>query len=118
MNKRSAMMMAAGLVVALIAGGFALTNGLVGPQPSSAVASGKAATKKPLVRTVRRTVKVHRQARSTAASGTATSLVGSSGSWSGDDSYGDDSRENEDSYENQGSGEDSGSSSSWEGGDD
>ncbi|MBI3647215.1 MAG: hypothetical protein HY240_00395 [Actinobacteria bacterium] len=112
MNKRSAMVMAAGLVVALLAGGFALTNGLVGPQPSAAVASGKAAAKKPLVRTVRRTVKVHKQSRSTGTSGTATSPVTSTGSWSGEDSY-----EN-DSYENESSGDDSGSSSSLGGGDD
>jgi uncharacterized membrane protein YgcG len=63
MNKRSAIVVAAGLVLALVAGGFALTNGLTGPEPSAAVASAKAPRqKKPIVHTITRTIKVHKKA--------------------------------------------------------
>jgi hypothetical protein len=93
MNKRSAVLVAAGLVVALIAGGLALGYGIVGPSPTAAVASSVNQQQKPKIRTIKKNIKVHRKAKvgsSTASpNGTAsvsTNAPSSSGSWSDDDS--------------------------------
>ena len=61
MKKRSAMAIAAGLVAALLTGAVALSFGLSGAQ--TADATGERAT--PRVRTVHRTVTVHREAKAT-----------------------------------------------------
>jgi hypothetical protein len=89
MNKRSAVLVAAGLVVALIAGGLALGSGVVGPEPTAAVASAGRQQPDPRVRTIKRTIKVHRPAQAgNATGGTALSAgpSASTPSWS-DDSF-------------------------------
>jgi hypothetical protein len=64
MNKRSAMLMAAGLVLTLLVGGVAIAVGLTGPAASAAaprvIKHHKAP--KPIVKTIRKTVTVHRKA--------------------------------------------------------
>ena len=99
MNKRSAIFLAAGLTVALVAGGFALSQELVGPSPSSAAVSTHHHKKaKPVVRTHKRTITVHRKAKGSAPSGTvapapaptytAPSMTStSSAAYSSDDSH-------------------------------
>ena len=94
MNKRSAIVVAAGLVVALIAGGLALSSGIVGPELSAAVASAKTQQhRKPKIRTIKRTIKVHKRAdRQGTTGGMGTSVAApassfSTGSWEGDDSF-------------------------------
>ena len=103
MNKRSAIVVAAGLVVALVAGGFALSHGLVGPTPTAAAATAKTQKhQKPIVRTEKRTVKVHRKSKGGGGTvpgpvitvgGTSTSSgsTGSASSVQGDDSFENDS---------------------------
>lgn len=67
MNKRSALLVAAGLVLTLIVGGLAVAAGLTGPSVSSAVPRvDRRAASEPMVRTVRRTVTVHREAEAKA----------------------------------------------------
>lgn len=67
MNKRSALLVAAGLVLTLIAGGLAVAVGLTGPSVSSAVPRvDRRAGSEPIVRTVRRTVTVHKKAEAKA----------------------------------------------------
>ena len=56
MNKRSALMVAAGLILTLVVGGLAVAIGLTGPSVSSAVPRARRAAVEPMVRTVRRTV--------------------------------------------------------------
>lgn len=89
MNKRSAVLVAAGLVVALIAGGLALGSGIVGPSPTTAVAStGSAQQQEPRIRTVTKTIKVHRKAKDESTSGAASvnsGAVSTSSSWSDHD---------------------------------
>jgi len=58
MNKRSAMLIAAGLVLTLGIGGLAVSLGLTGPTPVSAAAAGP----ERVVKVERRTVTVHRTA--------------------------------------------------------
>ena len=62
MKKRAAMVIAAGLVAALLAGTVAFTMGFAGPQSTS----GTTAALAPIVRTTHHTVTVHRHARATA----------------------------------------------------
>ena len=63
MNKRSALMLSAGLVLTLIVGGLAVAAGLTGPSVSTAVPRvQRSSASEPVVRTVRRTVTVHKQA--------------------------------------------------------
>jgi len=82
MNKRSAVLVAAGLVVALIAGGLALGYGIVGPEPSAAVTSAGSQQREPKIRTITKTVKIHKKANGSVA----TPAPGPSGSsWQGDD---------------------------------
>jgi len=59
MNKRSAMLIAAGLVFTLGIGGLAVSLGLTGPAPVNAA---DAAGPEPVVKVERRTVTVHRTA--------------------------------------------------------
>lgn len=65
MNKRSAMMVAAGLVLAMLVAGMAVAAGFTGPEAS---AGGSRATtdeiqrREPKVRTITETVTVHRKA--------------------------------------------------------
>lgn len=91
MKKRSAMAIAAGLVVALLSGAVALSVGFSDP---AAVATGERAT--PRVRTIERTVTIHKKAKpesqpvvrtiaAPAASATATSAVSDDDGWDDDD---------------------------------
>ena len=102
MNKRSAMLMAAGLVLTLIVGGVAMSVGLTGPTPSEAGPRAEPDTKspEPIIKTVKRIVTVHKPgattpATTTGSSGSAGSPSGStddddhSGSHHGDDDHGD-----------------------------
>lgn len=99
MNKRSAVFLAAGLTVALVAGGFALSQGLVGPEPSSAAVSLHHKKAKPIVRTQKRTVTVHRKAKAPAPAPAVVSapvysaappaMSSTRSSYTSDDSYGD-----------------------------
>ena len=75
MNKRSALMVAAGLILTLVVGGLAVAIGLTGPSVSSAVPRERRAAVEPMVRTVRRTVTVHKQADPTR--GTVVQLAAS-----------------------------------------
>jgi hypothetical protein len=62
-KKRSALLVAAGLTLTLIAGGLAVAMGLTGPAASTAVPGiERRSAPEPIVRTVRRTVTVHKQA--------------------------------------------------------
>jgi hypothetical protein len=90
MNKRSAVIVAAGLVVALTAGGLALDRGVLGPSTTTAEASGTSLPRqKPKIRTIEKTVKIHRKAKAASTSGDAGNAVssspGSSASWSDDE---------------------------------
>ena len=109
MNKRSALMLSAGLVLTLIVGGLAVATGLTGPSVSNAVPRAqRSSTSEPVVRTVRRTVTVHKKADAEpgqvvqVGAPTATSGPSSSSGTSGsdDDSY-------EDSYDDEGEDDDS-----------
>jgi hypothetical protein len=63
MNKRSALMLSAGMVLTLIVGGLAVATGLTGPSVSNAVPRvQRSSSSEPVVRTVRRTVTVHKKA--------------------------------------------------------
>ena len=100
MNKRSALMLSAALVLTLIVGGLAVATGLTGPSVSNAVPRAeRRASSEPVVRTVRRTVKVHKKADAkpgevvtVAAPAAAAASPSSSNDLSGDD----------DSYEDEG----------------
>jgi hypothetical protein len=131
MNKRSAMLVAAGLVLTLIVGGVAIAVGMTGP--SSSAASPKTVKQhkkqKPIIKTVRRTITVHKKAPAAAvaapvyaaSSGTAPSTSSgyassNTGSGSGS-SYGDDG--GHDDGHDSGFGDDGGSAGgSYGGGDD
>lgn len=86
MNKRSALVVSAGLVLTLVAGGLAVVIGMTGPTISSGSSRTDTAVE-PLVRTVRRTITVRRQAKADtspvvqlSSSGTSASGDGSSSS--------------------------------------
>ena len=125
MHKRSALAIAAGLVLTLIVGGLAVAVGMTGPTVSSAVPRvERRSSPEPIVRTIRRTVTVHEKAdpkpgevvqiaASTPASSTDGSGSDDSSGTSGDDSNGtyedDDADENEhedDGDQNEGDHED------------
>ena len=104
MNKRSAMLVAAGLVLTLIVGGVALSVGLTGPEASQAATRVNHRKQKPepIIRTVHRTVTVHQQGQAAAAApvsssgSSATTSAYSGGSTTGsydDDQGGDDMSE-------------------------
>jgi hypothetical protein len=69
MKKRSAMLIAAGLVLTLGIGGLAVSLGLTGPAPVNAAA----AAPERVVRVERRTVTVHRTAEAAPVATTQTS---------------------------------------------
>lgn len=103
MKKRSAILMAAGLVVALLSGAVAMTIGLSG---NGAAEAGGRAKQDPIVRTIRRTVTVHKDANpSDQASVEVVRLSSSSSTMSGPSvSESDDDAsesEGEDSYESE-----------------
>ena len=105
MKKRSAILMAAGLVVALLSGAVAMTIGLSG---NGAAEAGDRAKRDPIVRTIKRTVTVHKDAKATDqasvqvvrldSSSSATSDP--SASESDDDGY-DSESEDDDTYESE-----------------
>jgi hypothetical protein len=105
MNKRSALMLSAALVLTLIVGGLAVATGLTGPTVSNAVPRAeRRASSEPVVRTVRRTVTVHKKSDAkpgevvrVAAPATAAASPGGSSDLSGDD----DSYEDDDAYEDE-----------------
>jgi hypothetical protein len=88
MKKRSATLIAAGLVLAMGIGALAVSLGLTGPAVSEAAGPANAA---PIVRVERRTVTVHRQVPAPAAPTTSTSAPGSD-----DSGHGEDEQEHED----------------------
>jgi hypothetical protein len=61
MNKRSAMAIAAGLVAALLAGAISLAAGLSGGGTASA--TGPPQRREPRVRTIERTITIHKKAK-------------------------------------------------------
>jgi len=113
MNKRSAAIVAAGLVAVLALGGFAYSRGLTGPGVSVAAAGERVSHPKPIVRTHTKRMVVHRSAPAPAprivysqAPSTFSSPASSSGaqdqSGSDDGTYGDDDEDGEDhEYEGQ-----------------
>lgn len=93
MKKRSALMVAAGLVFTLVVGGLAVAIGITGPTVSGGTPRAGRSVE-PEVRTVKRTVTVHKKAKAdgssvvqVAAPSTATPSSSPSGS---DDSSSDD----------------------------
>jgi len=114
MNKRSAMLVAAGLVLTLVVGGVAVAVGMTGPSASSAQPKLTHHKNKPIIKTTKKTVTVHKKAKAQPGavvtvpgtySGTTSSSSGSSSSYDdssssgtsyGDDSSSDDSSESED----------------------
>lgn len=65
MNKRSAMMVAAGLVLAMLVAGMAVAAGFTGPEASAGGSrtNGAIETREPKVRTITETVTIHRKAK-------------------------------------------------------
>jgi hypothetical protein len=116
MNKRSAMLMAAGLVLTLIVGGVAMSTGLTGPTPSQAAprAGQRQKAPKPIIKTVKHTVTVHKQGTATPATATAPATSGSSSAGSLSGSMDDDQGISSDDTQ----GEDQGDDDSGESGDD
>lgn len=78
MNKRSALLVAAGLILTLVVGGLAVAIGLTGPSVSSAVPRSGRSAVEPVVQTVRRTVTVHETADQ--ATGAVVQLAASTAS--------------------------------------
>lgn len=90
MNKRSAMAIAAGMIVALMVGAAAVSIGLGGPGTATAGATRAAGA--PVVRTTHRTVTVHKPAKSSPAArtvviGSAWASTSSSATSQGDDQF-------------------------------
>ncbi|HEX9122337.1 MAG TPA: hypothetical protein VF984_03110 [Actinomycetota bacterium] len=116
MNKKSAMAIAAGLVAAMLSGVAALSIGL--GAGSAAVAQSQ--SPKPIVRTVKHTVTVHKKAK--AQGGGVVTIVRTPSSPAptvSSDSYGDDQYEGEyddqyESHESDGGGDDGSSHDSYE----
>jgi hypothetical protein len=83
MNKRSAMLMAAGLVFTLLVGGVAIAIGLTGPAASAAaprvVVRHKAP--KPIVKTIKKTITVHKKAPQSSGGGTISYAAPSAPTW-------------------------------------
>ena len=114
MNKRSALLVSAGLVLTLIVGGLAVAVGLTGPSVSSAVPRvDRRAASEPTVRTVRRTVTVHKKPEAkagevvqVAAPAMATTSSNDSSRSSGDDGSSEDGSEGAE-HEDEGHGDES-----------
>ena len=91
MNKRSAMAIAAGMIVALMVGAAAVSIGLGGPGTATAGATRAAGA--PVVRTTHRTVTVHKPAKSSPAARTVVigrstwASTSSSATSQGDDQF-------------------------------
>jgi hypothetical protein len=107
MTKRTAMLMAAGVVVALLGGSLALAFGLSG---NTAAVADTAAKSDPIVRTIHRTVRVDKQAKPsdqpvqviTLSSSTSSSDPSQSESDDAfEDSQSDDQYEGDDQYESE-----------------
>jgi hypothetical protein len=118
MNKRSAMAIAAGMVVALMVSASAVSIGLGGPGTASAGTAREAG--KPVVRTVHRTVTVHKPAKGspearTVVLGSASAPESSASISEGDDQFEPESEGTDDSSGDQ---VESGDSSGTGGGDD
>lgn len=80
MNKRSAMLVAAGLVLTLIVGGVAVAVGMTGPSSSAAAPRlARHQKPKPIVKTIKKTVKVHKKSPQVAVAMPATTTYSSSG---------------------------------------
>jgi hypothetical protein len=82
MNKRSAVLIAAGLVLTLAIGGLSVSLGLSGPTPVNA--AGPVRPER-VVKVERRTVTIHRKAEAPSA-GTITLSTSASEPFTGDDS--------------------------------
>jgi hypothetical protein len=131
MNKRSAMLVAAGLVLTLVVGGVAVAVGLTGPEASSAQPKLTQHKKnKPIIKTTKKTVTVHKKAEGqagtvvtvpAASTGTASSSSGSAyddstSSGGSGTSYGDDSSPSDEPSESEDSGSEDEPSSEPSGG--
>jgi hypothetical protein len=81
-NKRSAVLIAAGLVLTLGIGGLAVSLGLTGPTPVNAL---ETAQPERVVKVERRTVTIHRKAKASSAA-TVVLSAPAPGSGMGDDS--------------------------------
>ena len=115
MNKRSAMMVAAGLVLAMLVAGMAVAAGFTGPEASasdSRTTTGELEPREPKVRTVTETVTIHRTAKASddatlapvVVTPTPTSPSTSEGLDDDEDGYEDeveDEVEHEDGYEHE-----------------
>ncbi|HEX6264557.1 MAG TPA: hypothetical protein VF036_04675 [Actinomycetota bacterium] len=95
MNKRSAVLIAAGLVLTLAIGGLAVSLGLTGPTPVNA--AGPARPER-VVKVERRTVTIHQKAGSPSAATVMLSAPASDPAIDGDsdDGYDEDASEHED----------------------
>ena len=78
MNKRSAMVVAGGLVLTMVICAVALTLG-IGGASDAAVGAGPRAGRRPVVKTITNTVKVHRSAPRTPLGGGTTTVITSGG---------------------------------------
>lgn len=121
MTKRTAMLMAAGVVVALLGGSLALAFGLSG---NTAAVADTPAKRDPIVRTIHRTVTVDKQAKGSDQPVRVVTLSSSQASSTdqaqsaGDDSVeseSDDQYESEDQESSDGSSEDQSSTESSSG---
>lgn len=94
MNKRSAVLIAAGLVLTLAIGGLAVSLGLTGPTPVNA--AGPARPER-VVKVERRTLTIHRKAESPPAATVMLSTPASGPALGeSDDGYDEDESEHED----------------------
>lgn len=105
MKKRSALMVAAGLVFTLVVGGLAVAIGITGPTVSGGTPRAGRSVE-PEVRTVERTVTVHKKAKADGSSvvqvaDPSTTTPSSSPSGSADSSSDDSSSEDYDSGEHE-----------------
>jgi len=94
MDKRSAIIVALGLVAALVIGGVGFAMGMTGPAPSLASTRQPA----PEIRTVRRTVTVHRPAASTPVTAGVTASAGIDGGWDDEEDHDGDDHEGDDDH--------------------
>lgn len=98
MKKRFAMALAAVLVAVLLAGSAALSLGVLGARPASGTGDAE-----PRVRTIQRTVTVHKQAPSDASFVNAISAPATSQAGGGDGWDDDEGAEDGDRFEDDGS---------------
>jgi hypothetical protein len=128
MNKRSAMLVAAGLVLTLVVGGIAVGVGLTGPEIGSARPRSGRERPSPIVKTTTKTVTVHRKSDASTDGGAAvpgtsssslSSAYGSSDdayveSESDEDEFGDDEFGEHEGVEDNGGSDDDGGSGAYE----